>query len=96
MTTDLATLIEAQMAGDSDFVLEDFVRVRYLDVVIQGYAAMDLELSWQGHPGPPPLQPTVNSAVTLQKFIDATGVAREASRTPTPDHLTVVVNPRHL
>lgn len=47
------------------------------------------EISWFAFPGSPPRMPTVNSAATLQQFIDATGVSRTTQRV-VPNHSAVV------
>jgi hypothetical protein len=47
-------------------------------------------MTWVGHPEPPHKKPTVNAAVTLQEFIDATGSDRNMSKTPKEENLTLV------
>jgi hypothetical protein len=47
-------------------------------------------LSWLGH-GEKPSTPVMNSAETLNQFIDSLGVGVEETRTPPFNNFTVVV-----
>jgi hypothetical protein len=94
MGADAAVLftLESGMGGGSSIVADE---TRFLTISLNCLDESHLlgDISWWAAPGAPPKKPSLNSAFTLQQFIDSTGVSRSAPRIAPTHSMVVDPNP---
>lgn len=90
---DASYALDSALAASSSFDIAGLDVVRGLMATLVGDSEVFAWESWRPAPGAPGRMPAMNAAATLQQFIDALGVGKSVTKTPTANSTVVDPHP---
>lgn len=85
--------ITASLSGEAAFGLSNLEGILVLTALLDSSSSLNPSIYWRSHPSSPTANPSVNSAATLEQFINALGPSRASLKAVTSHRSTVDANP---